>query len=54
MKKSDILTLAEAIAKKHGRDPFTAAEAEGIGVSFYPFHRLPGMRWKMLFPMRCS
>jgi len=43
MKKSDILTLAEAIAKKHGRDPFTAAEAEGIGVSFYPFHRLPGM-----------
>lgn len=43
MNKKDILTLADAMAKKHGRDPFTAAEAEGIGISFYPFHRLPGM-----------
>ncbi len=43
MKNSDILTLAAKAAARYGRNPFSAAEAEGIGVSFYSFHKLPGM-----------
>ena len=43
MNGNDILALSERTAKSHRRDPFSVAEAEGIGVSFYPFRQLPGM-----------
>ncbi len=43
MTSRDILALAAKIAEQYGRSPFCAAEAEGIGVAFYPFRKLPGM-----------
>ena len=43
MRRKDILALAGEMAALHGRDPFSAARAQGVRVAFYPFRDLPGM-----------